>query len=271
VRRAASRHFRNKTEENLKAKIDELETNIKIEYIRDFYRGINDITKGYQPGTNIVKDEKDDLVTDCHSILTGWRNHFSQLLNAYVLYVVRQREIHTAERLVPEPSAFEVEMATEKKRKSHYVLIKFQQNRLKQDAVLRSEIHKLINFIWNKAGLPEEWKESITAPIYKKGDKTDCSNSRGMSLLSTTYKMLSNILLSMLTPYAEEITRDHQYGFRRNRSTSDHIQCSRQILQKKWEYDEAVHQLFTDYELLVWQSKSRRPFLIHKLSWEEDE
>jgi hypothetical protein len=54
------------------------------------------------------------LVKDCHSILAGWRNNFSQLLNAYVLDVVRQREIHTAERLVPEPSAFEVEMAIEK-------------------------------------------------------------------------------------------------------------------------------------------------------------
>jgi hypothetical protein len=42
-----------------------------------------------------------------------------------------------------------------------------------QDAVLRSEIRKRINSIWNKEELPGEWKESITAPIYKKGDKTD--------------------------------------------------------------------------------------------------
>jgi hypothetical protein len=40
---------------------------------------------------------------------------------------------------------------------------------------------------------------------YKKGDKRDCSNYRGISLLSTTYKILSNILLSRLTPYAKEI------------------------------------------------------------------
>jgi len=52
VRRAASRHFRNKKEENLKAKIDELKTNIKIENIRDLYRGISDCKKGDRPGTN---------------------------------------------------------------------------------------------------------------------------------------------------------------------------------------------------------------------------
>jgi hypothetical protein len=36
---------------------------------------------------------------------------------------------------------------------------------------LPSEIHKLVNSIWNKEELPEQWKESIIVPIYKKGDK----------------------------------------------------------------------------------------------------
>jgi hypothetical protein len=93
------------------------------------YRGINDFKKGYQPRTNIVKDEKGDLVTDCHSILTRWRNYFSQLLNVHGDGDVEQTEIHTAEPLVPEPSAFEVEMAIEKlKGTNHQVLIRFQQN-----------------------------------------------------------------------------------------------------------------------------------------------
>ena len=80
-------------------------------------------------------------------------------------------------------------------------------------------------------------------PIYKKGDKTDCNNYRGISLLPTTYKILSNILLWRLPPYAEEIIGDHQCGFRCNRSTTDHLYCIRQMLEKKWEYSEAVHQL----------------------------
>jgi hypothetical protein len=53
--------------------------------------------------------------------------------------------------------------------------------------------------------------------------------------MSNTYKILSKILQSRLTPYAEEITGDHQCGFRRNRSTTDHIFCNRQILEKKLE------------------------------------
>jgi hypothetical protein len=54
VRRDASRHFRNK-KAYLKAKIEELETKSKINNIRDLYRGINDVKKGYQPRTGIVK------------------------------------------------------------------------------------------------------------------------------------------------------------------------------------------------------------------------
>jgi len=43
--------------------------------------------------------------------------------------------------------------------------------------------------------LPEEWKELIIVPLFKKGDKTDCRNYRGISLLSTMYNILSNLML----------------------------------------------------------------------------
>jgi hypothetical protein len=78
------------------------------------YKGFSDFKKGYQPRSNIVKDEKGDLVADCHSILTGWRNAFSLLLNVLEDNDIRQVEIHTAEPLVLQPSAFEIEMAIEK-------------------------------------------------------------------------------------------------------------------------------------------------------------
>ena len=77
VGRKASRHFRNKNKKYLKAKIEELETNLEI---GDLYRGNIEVKKGYQPRTNILRDGKGDLVTDSQSILAGWRNHFSQIL-----------------------------------------------------------------------------------------------------------------------------------------------------------------------------------------------
>jgi hypothetical protein len=58
--------------------------------------------------------------------------------------------------------------------------------------------------------------------------------------------MLPNILLSRLTR-TEEITGDNRCGFRRNRSTADHIFRIHQIHEKKMEYDEAIYQLFLDF------------------------
>jgi hypothetical protein len=66
------------------------------------------------------------------------------------------------------------------------------------------------DFVCNKEELTDQWKESIIVPIHKKGYKIDCNNYCGISLLSTSYKMLSNILLSRLVPYKDEIIGDHQ-------------------------------------------------------------
>jgi hypothetical protein len=51
-----------------KAKTEELEANSKINNIRDLYRGINDFKKGYQPRSNVEKDDNGDLVANSHSI-----------------------------------------------------------------------------------------------------------------------------------------------------------------------------------------------------------
>jgi hypothetical protein len=159
-------------------------------------------------------------------------------------------DIHTAEPLVPEPSLVKVEIAIGKlKSYKSPGTDQIPAKLIKAGGeTLYSEIHRLICFVWNKEELPQQWKESIIVPIYKKGDKTDCNNYRGMSLLSTAYKILSNILLARLTPYVNEIIWDHQCGFRCNRSTTDQIFYIRQILDKKWEYNGTVHQLFIDFK-----------------------
>jgi hypothetical protein len=71
----------------------------------------------------------------------------------------------------------------------------------------------------------------------QKGDKTDCSNYRGISLLSTSYNIVSSIILPRLIPYEDEIIENHQCAFRRSRSKNDQIFYIRHILEKKWEYN----------------------------------
>jgi sorting nexin-29 len=195
-----------------------------------------------------VKDVNGDLLADFQNILNRWKNYFSQLLNVHNVSDVRQLEVNTAEPSVSGPSRLEVEIviATLKRYKSPG------SDRIPSELIqaggemLLSAIHKLINSVWNKEELPDQWKKSINFPIHKKGDNIDCNNYHGISLLSTSYKILSNVLLLTLSPYIDKIIRDHQCGFRRNRSTTDQMFCIRQILEKKWEYNETAIRRFLE-------------------------
>jgi hypothetical protein len=175
-------------------------------------------------GTNLELISNGDLIADPQNVLNRWKNFFNQVLNVHGVHDVRQMDICTAEPLVPEPRLVEVEIAIGKLRSYKYPgndnipaeLIKT------GGETLYSEIHRLICCIWN--------------------------NYRGISLLSTAYEILSNILLARLTPYVNEIIGDHQCGFCCNRSTTDQIFYIRQIPEKKWEYNGTVHQLFIDFK-----------------------
>jgi hypothetical protein len=156
-----SRHFRNKKREYLKDKINELAPKSKNNTIRDLYKGINEFKSGYQPRSNLVKDENGDLLADSH-ILNRWKN-YSQLLNVHRVSDVTQIEIHTVEPLVPDPSPFDAAIAIAKLKKYKYpgsdqILAQLIQA---GGETLQFEIQKLVNSIWNKEELPDQWKSII--------------------------------------------------------------------------------------------------------------
>jgi hypothetical protein len=114
LRRETSRTFRKKKKENLKGKINEIETNNKNKNFRDLYRGINEFKKGHQPRINVITDENGNLLAVSQSILNRWKNFFNQVLNIHGVHNVRQKDIQTAEPLVSEPSLFVMEIAIDK-------------------------------------------------------------------------------------------------------------------------------------------------------------
>jgi hypothetical protein len=150
------------------------------------------------------------------------KKYFSLLLNEYMVSDVKQTEIHIAKPLVPNPNPFEVEADTARHNTpgSHEVPAELIQA---GGEALWSVIHTFVNSIRNKEELPVKCEESISVAIYKKGNKTDCGNYHGISLLSISYKILPKNFLSRLIPYIDKIIGNHQCGFSHNRTATDQI------------------------------------------------
>jgi hypothetical protein len=92
-------------------------------------------------------------------------------LNVHRARDVRQIEIHTAEPLVPDPSPSESEIAIAKLKRykspgNDQIPAELIHAR---GEILASKIHKLINSIWDKEDLPDQWKESVIVPVHKRG------------------------------------------------------------------------------------------------------
>jgi len=102
--------------------------------------------------------------------------------------------------------------------------------------------------VWEEEKLPDAWQMGLLIPIHKKGNRMECENYRGICLLSSSYKVFAEILYGRLLPYTEEIIGDYQGGFRLGRSTTDQLFTIRQIMEKAWEYNITIHQLFVDFK-----------------------
>src|SRR5215470_9991695 len=113
--------------------------------------------------------------------------------------------------------------------------------------ILKHKIHQLIVRVWKQEKIPCEWSEGILCPIYKKGDKKQCSNYRGISLLNITYKIFAILLYNRLSKLIEPEIGDYQMGFRPNRSTIDNIFIMRQIYEKCYECSIDLHNIFIDF------------------------
>jgi hypothetical protein len=64
---------------------------------------------------------------------------------------------------------------------------------------------RFLNIVWDGEEPPEDWKKAIVISIYKKGDRKDCENYRGISLLNSVYKIYTNIIKNKLSRHYESI------------------------------------------------------------------
>lgn len=246
----AYRLLRRKKREHLNREIEKLESLNQNGNVKEFYKIIKVQRKGFQPQTNKIKDSDGRILSDTDGIARRWKDYFQNLLNKPPIPQVRQSTYQRAEPLVEAPT-YEDVMEAVNRLKMHKSpgednipaeLIKA------AGPELWHRIHQIIDKVWEEEILPGAWQIGLLIPIHKKGSKLECENFRGICLLNVSYKILAEILYQRLSIYAEEIIGDYQCGFRRGRSTTDQIFTLRQIMEKAWEYNINIHQLFIDFK-----------------------
>ena len=79
-------------------------------------------------------------------------------------------------------------------------------------------LHRVISTVWEQESIPQDWKKAIIIPIHKKGDRKECGNSRGISLLSVPGKVLTRVILNRIGKIIDEKLRDNQCGYRPGRA-----------------------------------------------------
>lgn len=254
------RLLRKKKRDHLNREIENLESLNRNGNVRDFYKIVKKQRIGFQPQSIKIKDTNGQLLSDAEGITQRWREYFHNLLNKPPIQRTGQSSYQTVEPEVKEPTYEEVVEAINKlkSRKSPgddnipAELIKA------AGTGLWNRLHQIIVKVWTEEKLPDAWQMGLLIPIHKKGNRMECENYRGICLLNTSYKILAEILYGRLVVYAEEIIGDYQCGFRRGRSTTDQIFTLRQIMEKAWEFNISIHQLFVDFKQ-AYDSLERQP------------
>jgi len=113
---------------------------------------------------------------------------------------------------------------------------------------LHSKLHELLVCCWEQSKLPRDFPDAVIVTLYKnKGEKSDCSNYRGITILSIAGKILARVLLNRLIPaIAEDHLPETQCGFRANRGTTDMVFVLRQLQEKCREQNKELCVTFVD-------------------------
>ena len=220
-----------------------------------FFRSLKEVygPKAQMSNTLLAAD-KSSIITEPAQLTQRWREYFDGLLN--MESTTEEDALNHMSVLAPkqdmneEPTITEVTEAINntKMNKSPGIdgipaeIYKFGGD------LLKTKLHQLIKKCWQNKTLPQEFKDVMIIPIYKnKGDYRDCSNYRGISLLSIAGKIMAKILQKRLSILAETVLTESQCGFRQQRSTIDMIFSLRQLQEKAIEQHRDLYIVFIDF------------------------
>ena len=220
--------------------------------LRELYQVTRRLAGKFQQTDKPIKDKEGNSLLTKEEQMRRWAEHFKELLNRPA--PEDPPDITPAETELPincdRPTEEEIREAIKMLRNGKAAgSDEIPAEAIKADLdTAVSVLHSLFGKIWEEGKVPAEWREGLIIKLPKKGDLRECSNYRGIMLLSVPGKVFNRILLERIKEAVDPKLRDQQAGFRRNRSCADQIATLRIIVEQTSEWNSPLYINFIDYE-----------------------
>ena len=168
---------------------DEMEQLYRSQETRKFYKKLKASRKGFMPQADMCRGVDGNLLTDEREVI-----NFNEHLNVVRTEEQAEDNDYIGERndeAVPVPTMNEVKETLKQLKNNKTVgidglapnLFTFEPGKL-----IRI-VHRVMVWIWEPEQLPDEWKDGVICPIYKKGNKLDCENYQAFTITNAAYKI----------------------------------------------------------------------------------
>ena len=220
--------------------------------LKDLYMITKKLANKFQQTEKPVRDKNGNQLTTTDEQLTRWAEHFRELLN--------RPAPETPPDIQPAEEDLDINCSKPSKSEIKKAILSLKNGKaagpdeipaeaIKADMETATNmLYSLFTKIWEREEIPAEWKEGILIKLPKKGDLRDCSNYRGIMLLSVPGKVLNRILFERMKEAVDSKLREQQVGFLRNRSCANQIASLRIIVEQSMEWNSPLYINFIDYE-----------------------
>ena len=224
--------------------------------IRKMYEGIKQATGVSIRTTAPLKSKSGETITDRAKLMSRWVEHYLELYSRQ--NIVTQgaldsiQDLPVLDDLDSEPTKEELSKAIKDLANGKAAGVDCTPPEIIKcgEPTLLEPLHKLLCLCWREGHVPQDMRNakniSIVTLYKSKGDRSDCNNYRGISLLSTVGKVFARVVLSRLQILANRIYPESQCGFRSERSTIDMIFSVRQLQEKCREQHMPLYIAFID-------------------------
>ena len=199
---------------------DEIQRAADMGDTRKMYEGIKRCIGPAKRAVAPLKDLQGNILTGKQQKLERWVEHYGILytrtsdINEAVFATLPQFEI--MEDLSTEPTLEKLQQAinsipVNKASRNDSIPAEIYKCAMKE---LHTKIHQVLLLCWREDDVPQDFKDAQFIQLYKnKGDRSECDNHRGTSLLNIIGKIFSRILLPRVQILGENIYPESQCGF----------------------------------------------------------